>query len=126
MALSQVTLEACFIFEDFFTKMTLNRCTLAMSIPLMPIHCIFVYELEADITLDFGGICKEELYHKLHLHILNLSTLKSRFLSNWQTTAILLIPIVTLILLSLHGHHLGHILVHAQHPLLWLRLDYYG
>ena len=52
VTLSQVSLKSLFIFEDLFTNVTLYRGRVTMLILLVPVQCVFVNHLEANITLD--------------------------------------------------------------------------
>ena len=56
MTLSQVPLETCIILKNLFTKVTLDRGAISMSVSLVPVDCVFMDQLEAYITLQLVWI----------------------------------------------------------------------
>ena len=56
VTLSQVSLKSSFIFEYFFTEVTLYWGRGSMLILLVPVQCVFVDHLETNITLNLVGV----------------------------------------------------------------------
>ena len=56
MTVSQVILKAGFIFQYSVTVVALNWSRVAMLVLFVSVDCVFVDELETNITLHFVGI----------------------------------------------------------------------